>query len=212
MLFQWNLSSVKDCDVILEIRLNLLHFQYAIEINDLELANDILNQINIFFSNNNQSIEIIRMPNQMYCPIVNAWIIASEMTVMKCLQLLKNTVQPFRSIDSYENIDDIVSILLLFRQCNFQCKHFYHSHQIEMLLECLWLIDRWEDCFYWCEIGLNESMYIWTQKKANNQPISKDFIAHIQYLTIYLQHILQQNNLHRMYFFSPILFEVFFLF
>lgn len=190
-----------DCDVILEARFKLLHFQYALDMNEVELANDILNRIYTHFTNNdNNAIEIIHLPNQMYCPIVDSWIIANEMKVMTCLQLLKNTIEPFRSVDSYESIDDVVSVLLRLRECNFQCKHFQIYHQIELLMECLWMVDRWEDCLYWCEIGLSESKKNRAQMKTINQPISKQFIEHIQFLTIYLQHILQQNNLHRVYF------------
>lgn len=185
------------CDVMLDARLNLLHFQYAIEANDLELATDLLNRINAYFTNKAQPIQIICLPNQMYCTLIDPWIIANEMKLIECLKLVENTIKPHRSIDGFERIDDVVSMVQMFRERNFQCKDFRISHQIELLMESLWLMDRWQDCLHWCEIGLHESMRTWYQHKANNHHISEQFTAHIQFLTIYLQDLVQKNCLRK---------------
>lgn len=192
ILFGRHLFIVDGCDVMLDARLNLLHFQYAIEADDLELACDLLHQINAYFTNNAHPINILRLPNQMYCKFVDPLIIAKEMEVLKCLRLFKNTIKTQLSVD--------VSMLQMFRECNFQCTDFRISQQIELLMECFWLMDQWDDCLRWCEIGLHESMRTWLYKKAKKHHISQQLTAHIQFLTTYLEDLVQKNN-SRMYFY-----------
>lgn len=191
ILFTRNLFIV-NCDPIVEARLNLLHFQFAIDTNDMELGSDLLNQINACFTNNINPIEIILLPNQIYCTFVDPWIIANEMKLMECL-LQQTTIQRDYS-NGFERLDNVESVLLKHRQYNFESKQLSIFQQFEMLLEIFWLTDRFDVCLHWCEIGLNESMRIRREHKAKNLPISKEFACHVQFLTIYLQELLQRNH------------------
>lgn len=179
-----------DCDALLEIRFNLLHFQLAIELEEFELATDLLSHIETIFTNGANYIQIIRFPNQMYCSIVDLWIIANEKELLECLRLQKIVVQ-YISAAQY---DDVAAILLKYQKHNFESSQFRSVHQMEILLESLWQANRFEECLQWCERGLYHSVCAWLQCESKDQ-LFEQFPRHIHFLTTYLNHLLDDNSL-----------------
>lgn len=181
-----------NCDPILHIRLQLLRLQMAIEIEDFEMANDLLNHINPYFFD---AIECIHLPNQMFCKLVDRWTIGSEMKLIKCLQLLQSHQR--QQWHRWQMQQSALEMLLTHRQCNFNSKYLNIFQQIEMLVEWHWYAERFDECLRWCEIGLNESIRIWVlQCKRNNatMPVTKEFLQHIRFLTVYLEYFVDENQ------------------
>lgn len=176
---------------MLEIRFNLLHFQFAIESEEFELAMDILNHIEtLILANEANHIKMIRFPNQMFCSIVDSWIIANEKELLECLLLQKTVAQHL----SDGQFDDVVSILLKYQKHNFESRQFGSVHQMEILLESLWQANRLEECLHWCELGLYNSMCAWLQCESKEQ-LSEQLPQHIHFLATYLNHLLDDNSL-----------------
>lgn len=200
---------IDDCDPILDVRLQLLRLQCAIETEDLEMANDLFNYINAYFTGPTTSpshpIESIYLPNQTYCKLLNRSVIGNEMQLLKCLQLQQQCQWQQQQI--WQQQPCILEMLLTHRQCNFESKHLSSWQQSEMLVEWYWCAESFDECLHWCEIDLNESMQR-CKPNANNQPIvSIEFLQHIRFLTVYLEHLVDDNHcgLYRFYSFHFLL-------
>lgn len=189
---------IDDCDPMLDVRLQLLRLQFAIEVEDFEMANDLLNHINAHFSgpttstspSPSPSIESVRLPNQMYCKLVDRSVIGNEMELLKCLQLMQQCRWQHQH-------DCFLEMLLAHRQCNFESKYLSRLEQYEMLVQWYWYAERFDECLHWCEIDLNESVHIWlaqTSKPNATKPmISTEFLQHIRFSTAYLEHLVDEN-------------------
>lgn len=186
--FQKNLLLI-DCDAMLEMRLNVLHFQLAIELQDYDLASDLLNRIQVVFVNPPTNIEILHLPNQFYCPFIDPWIVANEKILLECLQQEKNLV-----FNATEQFDDVLTNLLKYQQRHFASVKLPAHLQLELLIEGNWMIDRMEECLRWCENGLHNAMTTWWQC-VKNQQYPDHLPQHTRFLSTYLHHLLRDNSL-----------------
>lgn len=194
--FMWY-QFIGDCEPSLEARLHLLHFQLEIELANFNLARDILSRIRAIFANESNDVEIVRLPNQFYCPIIiDTWIVSNEVCLVESLSHEKAVRLYVCNDCPAEQFDDIKTIILEFRRQNFETNSLTAFDQIEILSEGYWMAERFEDCYRWCEIGLHHSTCSWYECKANNnnQPISERCLQHIRFVWIYLQQLLQNNH------------------
>lgn len=195
---------IDDCDPIVHVRLQLLRLQMCIEIDaDFEMANELLNHINTYFIDATPQIECIRLPNQIYCKLIDRWIIGSEMKLIKCLQQLQQFKQ--QQWQQWQMHPSTLELLLTHRQCNFESKYLNSSQQMEMLVEWHWYAKRFDECLYWCEIGLNEAIRNWMQRNNGNdsnddsdgsdgdKPVSNQFLQHIRFFISHLEHFHDEN-------------------
>lgn len=177
-------------DVLLELRMDLLHFQLAVESHDFNYAANLLDRIQEQLINVSNNIEIIRLPNQMHCPFIDLWIVDHEQMLVKCLQL-QTDIEHYISIEQF---DYVVCILLKYRQRNFECNRFTAFDQMEMILHSFWMLDRWDDCLQWCEKGLHDSMSKWLKGNVKSQHNAHRFAKHTQFLVVYLRHLLCKRH------------------
>lgn len=197
--FLKNLHQV-DCDVMLEMRLNVLHFQLAIELHDYDLAMDLLDRIQMVFVNVSANVEILRLPNQFYCPFIDTWIVTNEKALLECLQQQKDirtmAEAAATACASSGQFNDVLAILSKYQQRHFASVQLPAYVQMELLIEGFWMTERYEECLRWCEKGLHDSMSAWqTYMVKNQQPFSipDHFPPHTRFLTTYLQHLLRDN-------------------
>lgn len=174
-------------DVLLELRLDLLHFQLAIESRDFDYSVSLLDRIQERFIDVTNDIEIIRLPNQMYCPFIDLWVIDNEKMLVKCMQLQSDLYDYF----SNEQFDIVVGILLKYRQRDFECSQFTAFDQMEMVLQSLWMLNRFDDCLRWCEMGLHDSVVKW--RKGNAKTTVQRFAQHTRFLMVYLRELLHKG-------------------
>lgn len=186
---------IVECDPILYVRLQLLRLQMFIEMEDFELASDLLNHINTYSTDATHPIEIIHLPNQTYCKLINRLIISSEMKLVECLRLHQKWQKQYQQQQQQSQQKQLteqstLDMLLMYRQCNFESKYMSIFQQYEMLVEWYWHAERFDVCLHWCEIGLHKSM----QWKMNSDLISKPFLQHIRFLITYLEHLFDENE------------------
>lgn len=165
-------------DVLIEIRLHLLHFQLAVEQRDFDLADTLLDRVHKEVVSTANDIEIIRLPNQMHCPFIDVWIIDHEKMLVNCVQLHSNLAQNYET----EKFDDVIAILLKYREHGFEYAYCTAFNQMEIGLYSLWMMDRFDDCLDWCEMGLHNSVTKWRQEITENQR----FAQHTRFLMTYL--------------------------
>lgn len=207
------------CDAILDVRLQLLRLQLSIEMEDFEMANDLLNHINTYFTDattatatttspSHRIVECIRLPNQIYCKSVDRWIIGSEMKLIKCLQLVQQQQrrQQQQKNHQWQWQQCTLELLLTHRQCNFESKYLNTSQQYEMLVEWHWHAERFDECLYWCEMGLSECVrsawsctmlqckQIASKTTTAAAPFEQQFWQHIRFLTVYIEHLVDENQ------------------
>ncbi|XP_055312081.1 uncharacterized protein LOC129574304 [Sitodiplosis mosellana] len=183
-----------DCDVMLEMRLNVLHFQLAIELHDYDLAMDLLDRIQVVFVNVSANIEILQLPNQFYCPFIDPWIVTNEKVLLECLQQQKDVV-PMAAYKSSGQFNDVLLILSKYQVRRFASVQLPAHIQIEVLVEGFWMTDRMEECLRWCEKGLHDSMSTWWKCTVKNQQYPDHLPQHTRFLTAYLQHLLRDNGM-----------------
>lgn len=192
-----------DCDSLLEMRLNVLHFQLTIELYDYDLAYKHLECIQLAFVTKN--CKILQLPNQFYCPCIDSWILAKEKSLLECLQQEKDVVQIAAKTatasatasvcNSIDKFDDVLAILLKYQQRHFTSVQLPAHLQLELLMEIVWWMDKYEECLHWCEKGLNDSMSTWFKCIVKNQKYPQYLAQHTRFLTVYLQRLLHDNRL-----------------
>lgn len=212
IVFQKSLFRI-DCDVMLELRLNVLHLQLAIELHEYDLAGDLLDRIQEVFVNVSTNIEILHLPNQFYCPFVDSWIVANEKSLLECLQQEKRIVTGRKMHNTIEQFNDVLTILLKYQQRHFASVKLPAYLQLEMIVESMWMMDRLEECLSWCEKGFHDAMSAWWMCTVKNQRHPNHLPQHTRFLTVYLRHLLRDNSL-REYFFPrlPPIFSILFFF
>lgn len=188
---------IVDCDPILDVRLQLLRLQMSVDMQDYDLANELLIQINAYFTDATGPIELVHLPNQMYCKLVDRWVIASEIKLVECLRLQQQLQQQQQQqpllLNTFEP-SSVLEMLLTHRQCHFESKYLSIFQQFEMLVECHWHAERFDECLYWCEFGLHESIRIWMlERQVCGKLISTQFLQHIRFLAAYLEHFYDEN-------------------
>lgn len=208
MTFQKSLLQI-ECDSLLEMRLNVLNFQMAIELNDYDLAYDRLESIQLAFITKN--CKILQLPNQFYCPCIDSWIVTKEKSLLECFQQEKDVIQ-IATAASVCNLsgqfDNAMAILLKYQQRHFTSVQLPSHLQLELLIEMVWMMDKLEECLRWCEKGLNDSMSTWCKCMIKNQQYPQYLAQHTRFLTAYLQRLLCDNHLCEYFFhlFKPICF------
>lgn len=201
---------IDDCDPILDVRLQLLRLQLAIEMEDFVMVDDLFNYINTYFTGPTTStsqtpshpIESVHLPNQTYCKFLDRSVIGNEMELLKCLQLAQQCQWQLQcDCSCWQQQQCFLEMLLTHRQCNFESKHFGRLQQYEMLVEWYWCAERFDECLHWCEIDLNESIQRCKQASANQPIVSTEFLQHIRFLTDYLEHLVDGNlcGLYRLF-------------
>lgn len=187
---------------MLEMRLNVLHCQLAIELHDYGLAMDLLDRIQMVFVDVLANVEILRLPNQFYCPFIDTWIVTNEKALLECLQQQKH-IRPMAPAaatvcTTSDQFNDVLAILSKYQQRQFASAQLPVHVQMELLIEGFWVTERYEECLRWCEKGLYDSMSAWQTYAVKNQQsfsIPDHFAQHTRFLTTYLQHLLRDNCL-----------------
>lgn len=192
---------IDDCDPMLDVRLQWLRLQCAIELGDFELADALLNHIDACFiaSTTSHPIESIHLPNQMYCKIVDRSVIASELVLLNCLQLMQQCLWQPHCVSGWQQRHGIREMLLKHRQCKFESKYLSRWQQYEMLAEWHWCAGQFDECLRWCEIDLNESVQCMRlaqqrQQNANTPIVCREFLQHIRFVTVYVEHLVDGTD------------------
>lgn len=187
---------IGDCEPILDVRLQLLRMQFSIETEDFDMAGDLLDHIQTYFTGAVPAIELIHLSNQMHCNLVDRSIVASEMELVKCLRLLQQHQWRWHQMQQQQP-RSAFEMVLSHRQCNFDSKYLSVFQQFEMLVEWHWHAEQFANCLYWCEIGLHESIRCWLFEHIINGHelvASTQFSEHIRFLIVYLEHLFDENN------------------
>lgn len=175
---------------LLDARLNLLHFQLAIEQQNIELAIKFIDLIKNVFENMSNDIEIIRLPNQLYCPFIDPWIIANEMELVNCLRQQSYVEQSILN-GQFDNIDDI---LKNYQKQQFECQQLTAFNQLKILLEFSEHKIHMENGLNWCEMGLYNVISKWMKIKVKNQQNCWEFAQQTHYLINYLRDLLYADQ------------------
>lgn len=187
---------VPESDVLLKARFMLLQYHLSIDLSDFKTANSLLAQIQELLLG---ETKVISLPNQTYSRRIDLDIVASETGLVECALGEASLRKSFAS----GQYDEVASSILNYRQKHFEHEHFSSFEQIEMLAEALWMTNRLDECWRWCEQGLHESVELW-YKSENRPSLFHRLPHHTQFLTSYIHSLLSHNDLGKFSFDLPL--------
>lgn len=181
-------SFSKEPEILL--RLQLLHYQYALQINDLELASTLLERMQNIFNNSSDAPTTIFLPNRILFHKIDDEMIKQQQIVVN----LHPKVTDIKANFENGQFLAVISDLKHFQHHAFETSQLTAMKQAEMLLECLWSVGNSIDCFLLAEDALYNSVSVWIWRESNGQPVSQNLHDHIDFVLSYLAELLRLNR------------------
>lgn len=173
----------------LNLRLHLLHYQYAMQTQDLELANSLLKKVKLILSKLPNKMGEMYLSNQKHFNHINIDVIKKEESMVDCHLLVKDVENYYAN----EQYDAVIPVLLKFRKNSFESPELSKMVQVEVLLESFWMTNQYVKCMKLAEETLYNNIETWMWRDANDRNVSKKIRYHIKFILIYLKDLLQDD-------------------